>query len=143
MILLPIHPEFVAKIRSGEKRFEFRTRVPAALNDDPLVLVYATAPVRAIVGYFRVGSVLALSPTAMWRATKAEAGISRARFSVYFRGRPTAYAMEIAEFRAFVRPCSLEALRGTPAPPQSFTMLTSDQRRRILRRVTVKGQPHA
>ena len=143
MILLPIHPEFVAKIQSGEKHFEFRTRVPAALNDDPRVLVYATAPVRAIVGYFRVGRVLALPPTALWQATKAAAGISRARFSSYFKGRHTAYAMEIAEFRAFARPCSLEALRGTPAPPQSFAILTSEQRRRILRRATVKGHPHA
>lgn len=138
MILLSIHPEFTEKISSGEKRFEFRTRVPSSLALDPLVLVYATAPVSAIVGFFRVGRILSLPPTPLWTQTKTAAGISRARFREYFKGRTTACALEITEFRAFVHPCSLETLRGSQKPPQSFAILSADQRRRILRRATKK-----
>ena len=139
MILLSIHPEFVAKIRSGEKRFEFRTRAPGALAADPLVAVYATAPAGAVVGYFRVATVLSFPPSALWERTKDAAGISRARFRAYFKGRDTAHALEIAEWRGFVNPLLLEELRGSPVPPQSFILLTPEQRRRLLRRAT-KGQ---
>lgn len=139
MILLSIHPEFVEKIRSGEKRFEFRTRVPSGIGDDPLVAVYATAPAGAVVGYFRAAGVLSLPPTALWERTKDAAGISRARFRAYFKGRDTAHALEIAEWRGFANPLSLEKLRGSPVPPQSFVLLTPEQRRRLLRRAT-KGQ---
>lgn len=136
MILLSIHPEFVEKIRSGEKRFEFRTRAPAALEEDPLVLVYETVPAGAVVGYFRVGDMLSLPPSALWERTKGAAGISRARFRAYFRGREAAHALEIAEWRGFVRPLSLRELRGSPTPPQSFAILSAGQRRRVLRRAT-------
>ena len=101
MILLSIHPDFVARIRSGEKRFEFRTRAPGSLETDPLVAVYATAPTGAVVGYFRVANVLSLPPSALWERTKDAAGISRARFRAYFKGRDTAHALEIAEWRGF------------------------------------------
>lgn len=139
MILLSIHPEFVDKIKSGEKKFEFRTRVPVSIAADPLVAVYATAPTGAVVGYFRVGSVLSLPPTALWERTKEAAGIARGRFRAYFKGRGTAYALEIAEWHEFAHNCSLETLRGSPVPPQSFATLTSEQQRRLLRRAT-KGQ---
>ena len=139
MILLSIHPEFVDKIRSGEKKFEFRTRVPASIAADPLVAVYATAPVGAVVGYFRVGRVLALPPATLWKQTKDAAGIARGRFRAYFKGRATAFAMEIAEWHEFAHHCSLETIRGSSAPPQSFAILTSEQRRRVMRRAT-KGE---
>ena len=139
MILLPIHPEFVEKIRSGEKRFEFRTRVPSGIGDDPLVAVYATAPAGAVVGYFLAAGVLSLPPTALWERTKGAAGISRERFRAYFRGRAAAHALEVGEWREFVRPLSVEELRGSPTPPQSFAILSAEQRRRVLRRAT-KGQ---
>ena len=139
MILLPIHPEFVEKIRSGEKRFEFRTRVPSGIGDDPLVAVYATAPTGAVVGFFRVGRVLSLPPTALWERTKGAAGIARGRFRAYFKGRTAAHALEIAEWRGFVNPLSVEELRGSPTPPQSFANLAAGERRRVLRRAT-RGQ---
>lgn len=139
MILLPIHPEFVEKIRTGEKRFEFRTRVPVGLENDPFVLVYATVPVGAIVGYFSVARVLSMPPTVLWERTKDAAGISRKRFRWYFKGRATAHALEIGQWREFVRPCSVADLRGGAATPQSFAFLTPEQRGRIMRRAT-KGQ---
>ena len=139
MILLSIHPEFVNKIRSGEKKFEFRTRIPASVLADPLVAVYATAPVGAVVGYFRVGRVLALPPASLWEQTKEAAGIARGRFRAHVKGRAMAEALEIAEGREVAQNCSLDSLRGASAPPQSFVILTSEQRRRVLRRAT-KGQ---
>lgn len=139
MILLPIHPEFVDKIRTGGKKFEFRTRVPTGFDDDPWVLVYATLPVGAIVGYFRAVRVLAFPPTVLWERTKGAAGITRKRFRGYFKGRTTAYALEIGEWREFVKPCSVADLRGGAAVPQSFTFLSPEQRRRIMRRATKRG----
>lgn len=132
MILLPIHPEFVERIRSGEKRFEFRTFVPKGLKDDPLVLVYATAPEKTIIGFFRVVSVISCSPTSLWEQAKVGAGISREKYRKYFKGRAKAYALEIAQWKELSRPFSVEELCGRATPPQSFFNLTVEQRQRVL-----------
>ena len=58
--LLSIKPEFVEKIFSGEKRFEFRKS--AFRQDISCVIVYATSPVRRIVGEFEVEEILQAPP---------------------------------------------------------------------------------
>ena len=42
-ILISIKPEYVKRILSGEKMYEYRKRVPA---DVKTVVIYATAPVK-------------------------------------------------------------------------------------------------
>lgn len=46
--IFSIHPQFADLILSGEKKFEFR-RIPAKRDIDK-ILIYATAPVCAVVG---------------------------------------------------------------------------------------------
>ena len=62
MILLPIHAEFVEKIKDGSKRFEFRRRIPSKLHKGDFVAIYCTRPICKIVGCFEVGGVLSGSP---------------------------------------------------------------------------------
>ena len=47
---MSIHPQYADAIVAGRKRAEFRKRPLAA--DIDVVLIYATAPVRAIIGWF-------------------------------------------------------------------------------------------
>lgn len=47
-IIISIHPEYAEKILTGEKTYELRTRLP---QDKPeRMIIYATAPVSAVVG---------------------------------------------------------------------------------------------
>ena len=52
-ILLSIKPEFVEKIISGEKKFEFRKSLPKR-DGITTVVVYSTMPVGKVIGEFKV-----------------------------------------------------------------------------------------
>ena len=119
-ILLSIKPEFADKIMSGEKRFEYRTHVPIKNFDS--IVVYSTAPVRKIIGEVEVTGVVSGAPNALWEATKDAAGISRAKYRQYFKGRKTAYAFQLGRIERFERERSLENY-GILKAPQSFLYL--------------------
>ena len=118
-VLLSIRPEFARKIISGEKRFEFRRRCfdPEVVRS---VLLYATLPVGAIVGEFTVARVIRGRPAAVWRKTRAHAGISRRYFLQYFAGRDEAFAIEVARVTPFSRPMDPRS-RGPFTAPQSYS----------------------
>ena len=66
-ILLSIHPCFVEKILSGEKLFEYRKNIPTDISH---VVIYATVPIKNIVAFVEVDSVLKGSPQEIWEKTK-------------------------------------------------------------------------
>lgn len=121
-VLLSIKPEFVAKIFSGEKRFEFR-RVLFRSQRVETVVVYASSPVKRVVGEFRVGGILALSRESLWRRTRRHSGIQKDRFDDYFVGKDTAYAIMICEPQLYSQPLALDRVCGSSRPPQSFRYL--------------------
>ena len=45
-IILSIHPKHIEKILSGEKRYEYRKRIPLDIN---YLIVYATAPTKKLL----------------------------------------------------------------------------------------------
>ena len=55
--IISIRPFFVNAIFEGRKRFEFR-RVSSSIETDDHLLIYASAPISAVVGEFRAGVVL-------------------------------------------------------------------------------------
>ena len=62
-ILISINPEHVAKILSGEKKFEYRTK--AAKQDVDSLIIYETTPVKRIVAEAKILEVLELTPEAL------------------------------------------------------------------------------
>ena len=53
-IILSIHPSHIEKILSGEKRYEYRKRIP---TDIRYIVVYATAPIKMIVALIKIDSI--------------------------------------------------------------------------------------
>jgi predicted transcriptional regulator len=66
VVLMSIKPCYWARILDGSKRFELRRRLPH-LTCGALVVVYASAPEKALVGYFYVERVVSARPRAFWR----------------------------------------------------------------------------
>jgi predicted transcriptional regulator len=124
-ILLSIKPEFVEKIFSGLKRYEFR-RVMFKSKSVTKVVVYASHPVQRVVGEFEVGGVLALNRTELWQQTKQFAGIAKNYFDDYFADKETAYAIKIKSTKRYARPFALEYLCPSARPPQSFMYLPNE-----------------
>ena len=116
-ILLSIKPEFSEKILSGEKRFEYRTHIPTRAVKS--ILIYSTAPVGKIVGEVEVVETIYGSPSSLWEKTKSSAGITRAKYRAYFKGRKTAYAFKLGTVKKFENEIFLKDFGLTNAP-QSF-----------------------
>ncbi len=120
-IILSINPQYVEKIISGIKKFEYRTRV--AKNDIKSIIVYCTFPTRKIVAEVKIKSILADSPENLWERTKEYSGINKDFFDKYFSGHKIAYAYELGEVIKYVKPKELADF-GCKYAPQSFVYVT-------------------
>jgi predicted transcriptional regulator len=128
-IILAIRPEFVEAIFAGRKRFELRRRRPG-VDPGEVVYIYCTAPRQAIVGQFTCRGVHEASPEALWRRFGAFSSLSEDRFSAYFGGVDTGYALELEEVRRWAKPLALDAIRRMApgfSPPQFHRRVSLDE----------------
>jgi predicted transcriptional regulator len=93
-LFLPMHPRFALEILEGSKKWELRTKRPAVDRDD-IVLLYATSPLRAVVGSFAVGEVVSGQPEDVWRAVRGEIQSTRASFRETFGDKPLVHALQV------------------------------------------------
>jgi len=113
--ILSIKPEYVAEIRAGRKRYEFRKAIFKQKVDK--VFIYASAPISKVVGEFQPVDILSGEPTDIWKKTKRFSGITEKFYKEYFRGKATAYAIVIQNLVMYEHPVVLP--KGMHAP-QSF-----------------------
>lgn len=123
-VLLSIKPNFAEKIFAGSKRYEFR-RVLFRSNSVTTVVVYASSPVRRLIGEFVIGGILELEKQALWRRTRNHAGIKKLYFDRYFSGRRTGFAIKVLRPQRYSTPIKLEHAFDFDRPPQSFRYLDS------------------
>jgi predicted transcriptional regulator len=118
---MSIRPQWATAIFAGAKTVELRRRRIAA--DTAYVLVYVTAPVSRIVGWFSVGNVIVASPTTVWRRWGRRTGLDRSAYNDYFRNASEAVAILIEEVVAYPRPLALTSCAGVARAPQSYQYL--------------------
>lgn len=118
-VLLSIKPEFVEKIISGEKKFEFRKSLPKR-EGITTVVVYSTMPVGKVVGEFKVKNTYSYDPEYLWEKTKEFSGITKNFFDEYFSARALAHAFEIDSFKLYDEPLVISDVLSSGTPPQSY-----------------------
>ena len=128
--LMSIHPKYASQILAGAKRVEFRKRPIAP--DVTHVLVYATAPVSAIVGAFAVNEQVTLAPQMLWRRFRHVAGIGWADFTAYYTGRQSGTGIAVGDVLVADEPMCLQSRLGLFRPPQSFQYLPTETGRTLL-----------
>lgn len=121
-ILISINPIHFAKILSGEKKYEYRTKI-AKKGADSLI-IYETAPTKMVVAEAKIIEVLELTPEKMWEQTHQHSDISKEFFDSYFEGREVAYAYHLGEVKAYDTPKPL-SFYGIKCAPQSFVYLNA------------------
>lgn len=122
--LLSIHPRFAESIMGRKKRVEFRkVRFRSEVSH---VVVYATAPLQKVLGYFEVCHVDQDSPDALWERYGTGAGMFREEFDAYFRYKTQGVAIGVGRVHCLPTPVALVALDESLTAPQSFTYLTHD-----------------
>ncbi len=118
---MSIKPVYSDRILSREKSFELR-RTPVKLEPGDRVVVYASSPVKAVVGVFLVAGVERGSPSDLWEEYAGEFGIEEADYLDYFEGSDTGHAIRVGNV-VEVQPVSLDQLRTKITgfrPPQSY-----------------------
>ena len=120
-VLLSIKPEFAFKIFDGSKRYEYRRSI-FKRGAVKIVVVYASVPIKKVIGEFEIGGILHGEPQALWHKTKNYAGISKKRFLEYFTNKSNGYAIKVKSARLYDVPLQLDRFMIS-SPPQSFIYL--------------------
>lgn len=120
-VLLSIKPEYASRIFDGTKKYEYRRAIFKRKGVETIV-VYATDPIRRIIGEFDVGEVLHEAPEQLWERTCGYAGITKSRFMEYFANQEKGFAIGVREARKYSNSLSLDDLMLS-LPPQSFVYL--------------------
>jgi predicted transcriptional regulator len=122
--LLSIHPKFAHAIMRGEKRVEFRRKSPRA--DTSHVVVYATAPISKVVGFFEVDGIEAGSPGNLWERFSSVGGIREDDFVRYYTSCAVGTAIRVGSVTQVQPPVPLDCIDPELSPPQSFRYLKGD-----------------
>ena len=83
-VLLSINPEYVEKIFSGEKEFEFRKN--RCKSDANKMVIYCTSPVMKVIGEADIVEIIEDTPAMVWKRTKEKAGVSKDFYDSYYSG---------------------------------------------------------
>jgi len=125
--LISVHPVFAAEIAEGRKRVEFRRRWSNTTTD--VLVIYATAPTKAIVAIVAVKEVRRVSTSQLWELSKSLGGsLSRERLRVYMQGLDRGVALLLG--KSFIPHSAIapKAIFGDSfVAPQSFRYLRPDE----------------
>ncbi len=122
--ILPIRPNYVEAILAGDKKVEFRrTRFKRTVSH---ILIYASTPVKRVVGYFKVGSITELSPVDAWNEFGALGAIDYEAFMAYYSGAEIAYVISIRDVVCFSNYVMLSDMSEDLSAPQSYRYLSNE-----------------
>jgi predicted transcriptional regulator len=120
-VLLSIKPEFALKIFDGSKRYEYR-RAIFKHQGVRTIVVYASDPIKQVIGEFDIGDIIHDEPSALWAQTGDVSGITKKRFLEYFGNKTKGYAIEVKEARKYDIPVPIKHIASWA--PQSFMYLS-------------------
>lgn len=121
-MLLSINPEYVKSIIQGDKWFEYRKF--RCRDDVDKIVIYATAPAKAVIGEAEIAEILEDDVLSIWNQTKDHSGISYSFFRKYYKSKKKAFAYRLKNLVVYDEPLSLEDI-GVSHAPQSFRYLSA------------------
>lgn len=122
-VLLSIKPKYVKEIEQGAKLYEFRKSI--FKKDTNEIWVYASAPIKKIVGKIFVDKIIEDTPDNLWSKCYSYAGIDKKDFFQYFEGKDTGYAIKIKEYKIFDKPINPYIENKDFTPPQSYAYISN------------------
>ena len=135
MIVLSLKPRFAEAILAGTKTVEMRRTTPK-IEVPTRALLYASTPVRAMLGTCIITCITSADLAALWQEYGSRAELSYNEFKRYFEGMEVGTALTLARQRPLTRRVPLQDLRAEPMgfrPPQSFAYIDTRIGNRLLR----------
>lgn len=109
-MVISIRPEFAFAILEGCKQVELRRTRPLTSSGD-LMLLYATAPTSAIVGWARIEEVLEREVEILKEEVLSASSVEERAFDEYFQGVSVGYGIKLTRVGRFSVPVHLDVLR--------------------------------
>lgn len=136
-LLLSVRPRFAESIMDGSKAAEIRRQRPNIIAGAP-VIIYATLPVAAVVGFARLSEVHCGRLEEIWSDYQDFMGVTRAEFDKYLVGAEEAYILMLTDVRRLEIPLGLSRMREISDfhPPRSYRYIN-----RASLSVLVDGHP--
>jgi predicted transcriptional regulator len=124
-LLVSVRPKYASQILSGKKTVELRRKFPETIAAGTLALIYSSSPVQAIVGYARIGKILKLPISKIWRDHADAACISKDDFARYFSGLKFGFVILLEDVKLLKKQVKVAYLQSQfgIAPPQSYRYL--------------------
>lgn len=126
-MLISVHPFYAEEIAAGRKKVEFRRRWSSKPTD--VLVVYATAPIKAIVAVAEITDVRRAGHAQLWEICKSFGGaITRARLRQYMLDLDQGVALLLGQLvipKLGISP--QEAFGADFVPPQSYRYLRAEE----------------
>lgn len=121
-VIISIRPEYALKIIAGEKTIELRRRFPVESVTGGTALIYASSPIKEIIGYTVIQEVQKLSIDDLWDSCHEQACVSKEFFYEYFDGVSEGYALILQQPVRLNKPVEMKRLKEEflLSVPQSF-----------------------
>jgi predicted transcriptional regulator len=123
-IIISVKPIFLEKIFSGEKKFEFRKKFPV-LENGCVIYLYASSPVKKIIGYGVLNNILIDTPLNLWEKTYIFSGVSFDEYQKYFHEKTIGFAINFKEIVKFKNFLNLDQL-GVKNAPQNYEYIKNE-----------------
>lgn len=114
-IFLPIKPKYANSIRIGEKKWEFRKKVPKEVVSK--IVVYSSSPEKKVLGIAEVVDCIGGSTEEVWKRAGSKRGVTRKEFDDYFSNSEKAYAFKLGRFHSIE---NIDFSKYIKSVPQSF-----------------------
>jgi type I restriction enzyme, S subunit len=124
-VLLSVKPQYIESILNGDKKYEFRKQMFKRGPID-LVFIYASSPIKKIVGYFKFEEIIEDHPKILWTKLSEVSGLNEDDFFNYFKNKDIGYAIKIDDFKKFSYPAHPNNIIKHFHPPQSFCYVELD-----------------
>ena len=119
---MSIKPEYVDKIFSGEKKYEYRKRLCKEKIDT--IIVYSSSSIQKIVGELKIKQVLYDKKNVIWNKTYKHGGITKIKYDKYYENCGYVVAYEIEKAILYDKQKDLKDFNVKMAP-QSYVYITN------------------
>ena len=119
---MSIKPEYVDKIFSGEKKYEYRKRMCKEQIDT--IIVYSSSPIQKVVGELKIKQVLYDKKSIIWTKTNRYGGITKTKYDKYYENCDYAVAYEIEKAILYDKQKDLKDFNVRTAP-QSYIYINN------------------
>jgi len=108
--VFPIRPEYACGILKGTKKYELRGR-RLGVKKGSIIVVYATSPIKGILGEFTAGEIIEGSPADVWsKVGKPEYGVTPESRQYIEKGR-YAIAIPVIDPKCYAKPVKLGEIK--------------------------------